>query len=579
MSSPNSLLQRLYEESGSPSLEGRDYISQILRRQVIGIRRSAEFQRIESLPRRSPLSPSEERDMVIRQTKATKKSGGGMELRFEQAWALSEMKKVKGLFGNIGCGMGKTLISLLAPKVLNAKRPLLLVPAQLKKKTEKFDIPFYQKHFDIPAIKVLSFSALSSVKQADFLEEYKPDVIICDEVHKLKSTRSARTRRVLRYLALHKEVVFVGLSGTMTRRSLKDYWHILRVCLGEANSPLPMGYMELNDWSLALDSGILDWQRLAPGALDDFCTEGETTREGYSRRLRDTFGVVSSDESSLDAGLEISPLRVPLPTLLAEKLQEMRDGWVTPNNEVITDPSGLWAHCVELAFGFFYKWVWPNGVVDFEWLEVRKEWRLFVQNVLRNNRRGYDSPLQVSNACANGEYPDSPYERWGEIKSRSKPKTEAEWVDETFLKEVSAKMSSEKFGGIVWVHHRTVGEKLSSLSGVPYFGAGDDTILDYNGPCIASIGAHGTGKNLQRYSQNILLFCPSAGATWEQLISRTHRPGQREDTVSFRVSQHTSELRNAFRKALRDATYIEKTMGQPQKLRLATINMGLIEDL
>jgi len=577
MSSPNSILERLFEQSGSPPLNGRDYVSQILRRQVIGIRRSAEFQRIENLPRRQPFSAQEESEIVFRQTSATRTPNGEMELRFEQAWALEEMQKVKGLFGNIGCGIGKTLISLLAPKVLNAKRPLLLVPAQLKKKTEKYDIPFYQNHFDIPPIKVLSFSSLSSVKQADFLENYKPDVIICDEVHKLKSTRSARTRRVLRYLTLNPDVIFIGLSGTMTRRSLKDYWHILRVCLGEANSPLPMGYLELNDWSLALDSGILDWQRLTPGALNDFCAEGETAREGYSRRLRDTFGVVSSDESSLDAGLEVSSLGIPLPALLEASLQEMRDGWVTPNNEVITDPSGLWAHCVELAFGFFYKWVWPNGVVDLEWLEVRKEWRLFVQNVLRNNRRGYDSPLQVSNACANGEYPDSPFERWQEIKSRSNPKTEAQWVDETFLEEVSSKINSDKFKGIIWVHHRTVGEKLSSLSGVPYFGAGDDTILDYIGPCIASIGAHGTGKNLQRYSENILLFCPSAGATWEQLISRTHRPGQEEDAVIFRVAQHTPELRNAFRKALRDAAYIEKTMGQPQKLRLATINTGSID--
>ena len=133
------------------------------------------------------------------------------------------------------------------------------------------------------------------------------------------------------------------------------------------------------------------------------------------------------------------------------------------------------------------------------------------------------------------------------------------------------RISKASFTGLVWVHHKTMGEKLQELTGVPYFGAGDQGVINHPGKCIVSIGAHSTGKNLQRYNQNMMAYCPSSGATWEQLISRTHRPGQKEDTVYFEVPQHTTELRNAFRKAREDARYIEKTMGQEQKLRMATI--------
>ena len=567
----NQILTQLFEDSGSPDITGRDYVSQILRRQMIGIRRTAEFLRVEGLPRRGEPSEEEITRLVSLFTSKFKTSEGSLTLRKEQAWALQEIKDKNGLFGNLGCGVGKTLVSLLAPSVLKAKRPLLLVPAQLKKKTEEVDLPFYKKHFAVPSIKVMSYSMLSSVKQADFLENYDPDLIICDEVHKLKSTKSARTKRVMRFLTLNPHVSFVALSGTMTKRSLKDYWHLMRRSLGPDDSPLPNSWPEFNDWCLALDSGVPDWQRLDPGALVSFCEGEETPREGYSRRLRDTKGVVSSKESALQEGLEISSFNLSSPPSLMEAISQMKTEWRTPDGEVITEAPSLWSHCMELAFGFYYRWVWPDGKVDREWLSARKEWRSFVQGVLRSGRSRYDSPLQVANACRREDLISPSFLLWDQIKGRVSPKTEPVWVSDEVVKEIASRISKTSFNGLVWVHHKTMGEKLQELTGVPYFGAGDQAVINHPGKCIVSIGAHSTGKNLQRYNQNIMAYCPSSGATWEQLISRTHRPGQKEDTVYFEVPQHTTELRNAFRKAREDARYIEKTMGQEQKLRMATI--------
>ncbi len=569
----NQLLTKLFEESGAPDLSGRDYVSQILRRQMIGIRKSSEFKRIFALPRREALHPSDLSKLALDLTSKWKRKSGDMVLRDEQAWALKELEEKGGLFGNLGCGAGKTLISLLAPLAASSSKALLLVPAQLKKKTEEIDIPFYSQHFNLPEIKILSYSMLSSAKKADFLEEYAPDLIICDEVHKLKSTKSARTKRVMRYLTLNPSVKFVALSGTMTKRSLKDYWHLIRRCLGPENSPLPNGWPEFNDWCLALDSGVPEWQRMDPGALLGFCNKEETPREGFSRRLRDTKGVVSSKESALNEGLEISSYSLAVPSQVKDAVSQMKKDWRTPDGEIITEASSLWSHSVELAFGFYYRWIWPDGKVDREWLSARKEWRSFVQSILRGGRSRYDSPLQVANACRREDIFSPSFGHWESIKNRVSPKTEPVWVSEEPLKEVADMVCQSSFNGLVWVHHKTVGQKLQQLTGLPYFGGGDNGVLSHPGKCIVSINAHATGKNLQRFNQNLLVYCPSSGATWEQLISRTHRPGQKEDTVFFRIPQHTPELKNAFIKARQDARYIQKTMGQEQKLGLATISL------
>jgi len=86
-----------------------------------------------------------------------------------------------------------------------------------------------------------------------------------------------------------------------------------------------------------------------------------------------------------------------------------------------------------------------------------------------------------------------------------------------------------------------------------------------------SIRAHGVGKNLQHgWSTQIVLEPPSSGTVWEQLLGRTHRPGQEADTVSFYVYQHTEAFRRAVVQAREDAAYIQDTTGSRQKLVYCT---------
>ncbi len=132
-------------------------------------------------------------------------------------------------------------------------------------------------------------------------------------------------------------------------------------------------------------------------------------------------------------------------------------------------------------------------------------------------------------------------------------------------------------------YNTAVGDAIQAASGgrIRYFGGGSEAneqILTHKGPCVASIAAHGVGKNLQRYSRALVIHPPSGGDTWEQLIARLHRPGQEADEVRFDVYLHAAELRGAFNDARRLADYIETITGQPQKLKYARIDLARTDD-
>ena len=62
----------------------------------------------------------------------------------------------------------------------------------------------------------------------------------------------------------------------------------------------------------------------------------------------------------------------------------------------------------------------------------------------------------------------------------------------------------------------------------------------------------------------------AAAARMEQLIGRTHRPGQNSDEVLVDFVAATPSGRDAVRAAVRRAQYLDAVQGNPQKLTLAT---------
>jgi hypothetical protein len=534
------------------------------------VSRSKEFLRIKSLPRREWQTDERLPEIIEVLTEHLKTPKGAMTLWPEQAVALNECYDCGGLFGPIAVGKGKALVSILAPVAMEAERPLLFVPASLRDQTLLKVIPEMKKHWRLhPNLEVRGSSELSLAHKADMLEELKPDLIVIDECHQFKNRKAARTRRLSRYLYEHPEVSVVALSGTMTRKSLRDYHQIALWALGEG-TPLPETWNELQDWADALDVGIPAQDRVAPGALKEFCENGETIREAFGKRLYQTPGVVASGETELGTSLRLSPWGVSPPKKIEKALKAMRKTWTTPGGEEFTEVVDLWRHARSVALGFYYRW---DPAPPKEWVDARREWKIYVREILARAKK-IDSELQVWNLCAANEQlrKDHPWHRWRALKDTFEVNSVPIWVDDFAAVEAAVWLLEQE--GICWVEHIAFGEKVAELAGVPYFGGGAKAsreILDIEGPIVASMAAHSEGKNLQRYNKMLIASPPSSGKRWEQTLARLHRPGQEADTVAVDVAMFCNEHKQAFSKALMEAKYIQDSFGSRQKLLYADI--------
>jgi hypothetical protein len=88
--------------------------------------------------------------------------------------------------------------------------------------------------------------------------------------------------------------------------------------------------------------------------------------------------------------------------------------------------------------------------------------------------------------------------------------------------------------------------------------------------CLVSILSHATGLNLQGWCQNLLTVVPGCGVRMEQLIGRTHRPGQAVP-VMLDYFAGESRLNRNIHRALYRAQHIEQTTKTPQRLNRATL--------
>lgn len=539
-----------------------------------GVPRSNEFKRIESLPRRIWEKDPNLGELVELTTNWLKTEKGTMKLWPIQAAALRDIYEQNGLFAPIPVGGGKTLISLLAATVRNVKRPVLLVPAYLRDKTN-YELPKIKKHWKIHNnLKIIGYSEIQLTHKAKLLEELNPDMLILDEAHSVKNLSTARGKRVKRYIEQNPNTFIVALSGTMTKKSLMDYWHLL-LWTHKDMSPIPRYWHEVQDWSKALDSGVDEFERIPGGALHLFCEKGETIRQGYGRRLSETPGIVAGGEKELGVSLIIRHYKInPLPIKITQAITKMTTTWETPNGDFITEAIDLWRHLREISLGFWYKWE-PSA--PREWLDARRNWKAYVRETLRHNRRNLDSELQVWNECIlldknNKLVHTHPWYEYKDVKDTFKINTVPIWISDFAIKQAAKWLKENE--GICWTEHTAFGKALSKYSGYPYYGKGKQASLDIltvTGPIIASIKAQSEGKNMQdRYSKNLIVSCPSSGTPWEQIIGRTHRYGQQAEEVEVDVFMYTDEHKTAFKTALEDARYIEPTMGR-QKLLYASI--------
>lgn len=538
----------LLDQLDEVCIDGSSTIGRLLLK--AGVPETPEVHRVFALPRREPISP----ELVERVSAIFRAPGGQQTLFPQQAEALYVLARTRA-FAPIPVGDGKTLISALVAESLGLQGDdvLLLVPGGLVEKTiAEFDA--YEKHWRIRRPRVEGYEKLG--RGSLNLTEIAPKAIIADEAQYLKNLKSSRTKKVVRYMEANPETIFLPMSGTMTSKSLMDYWHLALWALKD-RAPVPRTHTEAERWARAVDNRVDPALRLAPGALEVF---GD-----FPAFVSSTEGVVPGSPSSVRASISLTLDRERVRTsAIANAMACLNDG-MRPDLEPLT-PEGVVACKFQVEMGFYYK---EKGTPPPLWRERRGRWNSLVRSII-------DAGLADTELEARNKYGTTTREGqdWLAIKDSFKSIPEPVWLDEGIIPALIERAGPDC---LVWVWHSTAVEDLVARGKlpVPYFGEmGKDKngryIESVRGTVALSIQSNRTGRNLQYgWSRNYLTYTPGSWDYWEQLMGRTHRTGTEADTVDFVVYCPTASFEERLRQAKADAKHNAPLTSSTPKLLLA----------
>jgi hypothetical protein len=377
------------------------------------------------------------------------------------------------------------------------------------------------------------------------------------------------------------------MSGTIMKHSLKDFTHLL-AWSHRQGSPLPLAKDVATEWAEALDEGLNCMQHRSPGELLTIMpgedggegSDEERARRIFQVRLERTPGVVIADSADDYTGsLLISAAEYTPNRKTEENFEILRTQMTRPDGWALSEAMQVWAEARRLALGLHYTW---DPLPPESWLQARKNWAKFVRDFLsspKSERLGIDSEFQTMNEVLKGHVEDEygTLEAWRRLRPTFAVNSCPVWHDDTALKACTTWLEGHP-KGIVWVEHRFFGDALARMSGRSYFreqglDAKGAFIEDADGPIIASIAANSTGRNLQHKWCDNLITAPAADSErWEQLLGRTFRKGQVEDTVTAEVLVGCKEHAESIPRALSSADVKKDLLGFSQVIRLADVD-------
>ena len=524
------------------------------------------------------------------------------ELRPIQGWYLSEAASVGGILGLLPVGSGKTGVDILLPMVIpDCKLAVLLLPPGLRTQL-RHDYLCWSQHFltpnlvggpgpfypGRPKLEIFAYSELSLPKNsAWFKSRPEMSVLICDEAHNLKDRKASRTHRFLKLFSeADRPLKLFVHSGSITTKSPGDYSHFSAIALGEG-SPLPLSPGVVEEWAEELIPN--EFYQGDGGKLKALCGPNENVRKGFHRRLVETSGVIATKEAGLDAKLKFYVRTPPpMPAAVREALDNVRAKEQRPDGEELVDAMEVAAVAKQVAAGFYLFWRYPHAAeADFEqgglidqWFNRRQEWNRELRDVLKHRKEHMDSPKLVRDAAIRGgegykgHLPTWRSDCWGpwtEIQDKVIPVTAVKWISHWLMEDAAA--WGHEAPGIIWYSNAAVGHAIADSGKFPHYGGGPKAEVGIarelgTRTIVASIAAHGTGRNLQSFKRNLFTQQPSNASICEQALGRSHRPGQPAELVTADFYQHTKEYEDALTTAKDYSRYIFETWGSPQKLLL-----------
>lgn len=554
-----------------------------------------ELDRIAKLPRRPTLDAP---DM----SHVYRKPGRTATLWQFQSACLWNLYHVGVLVAMGGVGFGKTLVGLLTPIAMNSRRAIYFTTSQLVDQVKADHAQWSKEFYILPLgdlrnpedgyIYVVGYEAFSSEGQADVLSRIHPDLVVGDEVHKLRNPTAARTKRFFRFMLNENPVCrFVPMSGSFTAKSPRDFAALFELALRK-HSPIPSifrAYRSCTDWCEALEVTRKNALPRQPGALSYLgtaeeaaamarldATSQDAARAAFRRRMVETPGVVATTESAIGTTLILTAHRFDVPASVSDALKKLEETWCVGDDE-IEEANRFWAVLRQLSLGMYYTWVWPNGVKDEEWILARSAWHKEVREMCAGHGRpGMDTPALLARAADRGLWPSQAWPAWKKVKDRPPPVTTPVWIDDFAVRECQKWLARpENQPGLIWYEHTAFGEAVARRLGLSLAGvAGAPVIaaaMAAGQSCVCSIWSIREGKNLQKvYSRNLVTSPQPAGDITEQMLGRTHRPGQPADEVVADFFAHTEPLKKALQASYVNAGYLEILTGQKQKLRFAT---------
>lgn len=552
-----SLLRQAGHEPVKNSYLGRVFIAE-------GVRESDDLARIRKLPRRrwQDRPPSNLSTSLARSPHVS--------LFPMQEAALDELRELGSLNCVASLGAGKTLVTALAPVVLDAKRPLFLNYKRLIDKTEREFAELAQDWRVCDNYTFLSVEKLSRDHYADYLERTQPDFICVDEAHSLANPTKSRFRRLRRYKRSYPHVPILLLTGTPGADSLRQYAHLHDLLLGEG-SPLPRDWHTLMEWCEALDTDVRG-QRRPPGALISLSAGNdklEAVRAAVGARVEETFGnVYSRTPESIDCSIYITGERVDLNATTDALINTAGCDMILPDGRCFEEMYNRALIIKQLGAGYA-KVLDPTPPQ--EWREIRSLWGTYAREVM--SRGKLDTPAQVKAAVRRGEIDDGGLlEMWRAIEPTFRPQTKTEWFDLSVVNYAAEWLSAND--GLVWVTQPTVGRRIAEITRLPFFHAnGEDvhvgSIEGYRRKtgAVLAVRPNMLGRNLQRWHKNLYITPSASSIELDQSIGRTARRGQKQPTVDvtfvLAVFENWSSVMTA-----RASAVAERALGKNQSSRL-----------